>query len=880
MQTGLTEAAFEDSAVLGAPASISASPWVVMKFGGTSVATAKRWQTIARLVRARLDEGLRPVIVHSALGGVSIALDELLDLAVDENPQIRLDRIRRQHYELAQNLGLDGDTVLDHRMDELEQLIAGVRLVGEVSVRVRVRVMALGELMATELGAAYLRECGLPVNWTDARELLTSRSEPVRNPSRAYLAAICDHEPDPALQSALEDRGGIVLTQGFIARNDSGETVLLGRGGSDTSAAYLAARLQARRLEIWTDVPGMFTADPRVVPSARLIVALHYDEAQELASAGSSVMHPRSISATRGSRIPIFVRSTANPEIGGTVISSVTDEIEPQVKGICLRHGLTLVSMTTVGMWHEVGFLARAFAVFADHGVSVDLVSTSETNVTVSVDTKDGMLPDTVEESLVRGLEQLCRVSVISNCAAISLVGRKIRKILPRLAPALEVFDEEPIHLMSQSANDLNLSFVVDQQQGAKLVGKLHASIIPRVGSGNVFGPSWERLFAGDTPSARAADTWWMKKRGQLLQLAREYPNAYVYDRESVVSAASSLKAMKNVDRILYAVKANTNASLLEALHGIGVDFECVSPGEVRMLEDVIPDLDRSRILFTPNFAPREEYAWGLEHGLQLTLDNLYPLQAWPELFAGSRLFVRIDPGQGRGHHEHVKTAGVHSKFGVPRFEVDELKRLVASAGAQVVGIHAHSGSGILDPSNWRSVAAELVRVAKEFPQVEAIDLGGGLGVPEKPGDRTLDLEALDASLADFRQEYPQYRLWLEPGRYVVARAGVLLTRVTQTKGKGEMKYIGVGTGMNSLIRPALYGAYHEIVNLTRADEMPSETVTVVGPICETGDRLGSDRLLPPTEEGDVILIANAGAYGHVMSSAYNLREVAREIVI
>ena len=171
---------------------------------------------------------------------------------------------------------------------------------------------------------------------------------------------------------------------------------------------------------------------------------------------------------------------------------------------------------------------------------------------------------------------------------------------------------------------------------------------------------------------------------------------------------------------------------------------------------------------------------------------------------------------------------------------------------------------------------------ANGLHQVAQVDglLGGGLGVPEKPGDRTLDLEALDASLADFRQEYPQYRLWLEPGRYVVARAGVLLTRVTQTKGKGEMKYIGVGTGMNSLIRPALYGAYHEIVNLTRADEMPSETVTVVGPICETGDRLGSDRLLPPTEEGDVILIANAGAYGHVMSSAYNLREVAREIVI
>jgi diaminopimelate decarboxylase/aspartate kinase len=177
-------------------------------------------------------------------------------------------------------------------------------------------------------------------------------------------------------------------------------------------------------------------------------------------------------------------------------------------------------------------------------------------------------------------------------------------------------------------------------------------------------------------------------------------------------------------------------------------------------------------------------------------------------------------------------------------------------------------------------VAGELVQIAEQFPAVEVIDLGGGLGVPEKPGDRPIDLAAVDATLAEIRETYPQYRLWLEPGRYIVSRAGVLLTHVTQTKGKGEMRYIGVGTGMNSLIRPALYGAYHEIVNLTRAEQAPSETVTVVGPICETGDRLGSDRLLPPTEEGDVILIANAGAYGHVMSSQYNLRQVAKEIVL
>jgi diaminopimelate decarboxylase/aspartate kinase len=880
MNAKLTEASFEESAALGASEAVANSRWVVLKFGGTSVSTRENWQTIAALARARLDAGLKPVIVHSALSGVSNALEKILDDAVNGDPSQGLAAIRGQHLALAEDLGLDGELLLAERLHELEQLIAGVRLVREVSVRVRVRVMALGELMSTRLGAAFLQSQELPVSWMDARDLLTSRSRPGRNPAASYLSATCDYSYDQEMESTIAAHEGVVLTQGFIARNTSGETVLLGRGGSDTSGAYIAARLQARRLEIWTDVPGMFTADPKVVPSARLIVALRFDEAQELASSGSKVIHPRCISPARDSNIPIFIRSTLNPEIPGTVISSVTEEIEPQVKGICLRDGLTLVSMTTVGMWHEVGFLARAFSAFAENGVSVDFVSTSETNVTVSIDAADGMLTDDVEEALVHDLEKLCHVSLISNCSAISLVGRKIRTIMPRLAPALEVFEEERIHMMSQAANDLNLSFVVDKQQGPRLVRKLHASIIRKTGSGEVFGPSWERLFVAEEPAARARDTWWIRKREALLAIAEREPNAYVYDRDSVIEAASSLTQLENVDRILYAMKANFNADLLRAVDSAGVDFECVSPGEVEWLEKVFPALDHSRILFTPNFAPRGEYAWAFERGLQVTLDNLFPLQAWPEVFAGRKLFVRIDPGQGRGHHEHVKTAGVHSKFGVPRFEVAELQHLVAAAGAEVVGIHAHSGSGILDPNNWRSVAGELVQVAEQFPGVETIDLGGGIGVPEKPGDKPIDLAAVDATLAEIKDAYPQYRLWLEPGRYIVSRAGVLLTRVTQTKGKGEMRYIGVGTGMNSLIRPALYGAYHEIVNLSRAHLPPSETVTIVGPICETGDRLGSDRLLPPTEEGDVILIANAGAYGYVMSSRYNLRDVAKEIVI
>ena len=876
MNSTIIEAPFENDAV----DAVSRSARVVLKFGGTSVSNADSWKTIAGLIRNRLDSGLRPVIVHSALQGISNRLEAILQLAVHGDPSSQLEAIRDQHEQLATELGLDAHLLLDETLQELDQLVAGIRLVREVSVRVRVRVMALGEIMATRLGAEYLLTQGLPARWVDARDHMNSDSRPGQQRTRDYLNATCDFAPDKTMQAAFDENDQVVLTQGFIARNSHGETVLLGRGGSDTSAAYFAARLEASRLEIWTDVPGMFSADPRKVPSARLLVALHYDEAQELASAGSSVLHPRCLSPLRRSGIPLHVRCTSAPQISGTVISSVTEEIEPQVKGICNRNGLMLISMDTVGMWNEVGFLAKAFAVFSAHAVSVDLVSTSETNVTVSIDTVGNELADEVVNELVSDLEVLCRVRVIPDCSAISLVGRKIRTILPRLAPALEVFEEEKIHLMSQAANDLNLSFVVDRSQGERLVSKLHSSIIRQTGGSPAFGKSWEQLFSTDEPIKTGIAPWWVNKREQLIELAGESLNTYVYDRESVKSAAQDLLNLKNVGRILYAVKANDNAEILQTLAAEGVDFECVSPGEVDWLVQAVPDLDLKRILFTPNFAPRSEIEWSLQKGLQLTLDNLYPLEEWPELFKDQDLFIRLDPGQGRGHHEHVKTAGVHSKFGVPLFEVDELLRLIDAAGATVIGIHAHSGSGVQDPDSWRIVAGTLAEVAKRFPAVKTIDLGGGLGIPEKPGDKRFDLEQLDTALAEIREAYPQYELWLEPGRYLVARAGVLLTRVTQTKGKGDMRYIGVGTGMNSLIRPALYGSYHEIVNLSRFGEPATDTVTVVGPICETGDRLGSDRLLPPSSENDVILIANTGAYGYVMRLHYNRRADVVEVLI
>jgi diaminopimelate decarboxylase/aspartate kinase len=318
----------------------------------------------------------------------------------------------------------------------------------------------------------------------------------------------------------------------------------------------------------------------------------------------------------------------------------------------------------------------------------------------------------------------------------------------------------------------------------------------------------------------------------------------------------------------------------LRLVHDRGINFECVAPGEIARVLETLPGIDRKRILFTPNFAPRVEYEQALEQGVWVTIDNLFVLRQWPKVFKGREVFVRVDTGQGRGHHEHVRTAGVHSKFGIPLFEIDELVEAVERAGARVVGFHAHTGSGVLNADAWLDTGRQLLKLLERFPDVRHIDVGGGLGVPEKAGQAGLDMRALDTVLAEIKQGCGGRSLWLEPGRFIVAQAGVLLARVTQTKGKGEVQYVGVATGMNSLIRPALYGAYHDIVNLTRLGKPATDLVTVVGPICETGDRLGSDRLLPPAKENDVLLIANAGAYGYAMSSRYNLREPAAELLI
>ena len=852
-----------------------------MKFGGTSVATLPRWQNIRELVASRRAEGARVVVVVSALTGITDALKHLCTQD-DKGKRIEAAKaIAQRHYDLLDHMQLAVPDTLASRLSELAKLAEdGPAALGELAWSALVQ--AQGELMSSSLGAAFLTHSGLATQWVDARDCLAAIALPNQNERTKLLSAMVEAKPDSSLNARLAKSGEVFITQGFIARESKGRTVLLGRGGSDTSASYFGALLKAQRVEIWTDVAGMFTANPRQVPGARLLQKLDYEEAQEIASTGAKVLHPRCLSPLREPRVPMLIKDTNRPELEGTVIGPEVREHAPSVKAISARKGLTLVSMESVGMWQQVGFLADVFAHFKQHGLSVDLISSAETNVTVSLDPTENLLDSDAVAALASDLAKSCRVKVIAPCAAITLVGRGMRSMLHTLSSVLAEFGQLRVHLISQSSNNLNLTFVVDESVVDELVPRLHEMLIAagalRTDDSALFGSSWQSLY-GSGETVVTPDAWWRTaSRDKLLALGREATPRYVYHLPTVRHQARELKALGSVDRLHYAVKANTHPAILRVLAEEGFGFECVSPGELKAVMAAVPE--SSPLLFTPNFAPRDDYAWAFTTRATVSLDSLYPLEHWGDVFRGREIVLRIDLGRGLGHHEKVRTGGSGSKFGLPVEHIDAFLRLADTHGVIVRGLHAHLGSGILDAKHWGEVYGQLASLAERIGSVDFLDIGGGLGVPSHPGEARLDIAALDEVLRKVKSAYPHYTLWMEPGRYLVADAGVLITRVTQQKGKGSWRYLGVDTGMNSLIRPALYDAWHEIVNLTRLDEPATALYQVVGPICESGDVIGSDRRLPEAKEGDVMLIAQAGAYGKVMSSPYNLRDEAEEIVL
>ena len=566
-------------------------PWIVLKFGGTSVSSLNNWRNIASIVNRRRAEGAAVLVVHSAVSGITDKLEKLLLAALQGHHEAAMAAIEERHDQLCADLGLGRSEQLQGYFTELRQIAQGVSLMGEVSDRTRARVMANGELMATEIGSRFLQQQGIDVRWWDARDGLRAEERSNASSRGSLLSATCDFSPDAALGARLQALAPVVISQGFIARDNDGNTVLLGRGGSDTSGAYFAAKLQALRLEIWTDVPGMFSANPRSTPASRLLRELHYDEAQEIASSGAKVLHPRCILPVRAQHIPLFVYATQSPDMEGTHISATPIDGSAKVKAVCVKKGITLLALDSPGMWHEVGFLADAFQIIKQHGLSVDLVSTSETNVTVSLDPAANTLDAAAIEAVVADLSQLSRVQVIGPCASVSLVGRNIRAILHQLGGAFEFFEEQRIYLVSQAANDLNFTFVVDEDQADRLVNQLHDLLIQPVPGDRVLGPTWEQLFNKPAAAGKRPQQWWEAKSAELLQTLGTRDAAYVYDTATLRNRAQSLLALKAIDRVLYATKANPNASIVQLLQAEGVGMECVSRGEIENVLAALPQL-------------------------------------------------------------------------------------------------------------------------------------------------------------------------------------------------------------------------------------------------------------------------------------------------
>jgi len=642
--------------------------------------------------------------------------------------------------------------------------------------------------------------------------------------------------------------------------------------GGEVLLPVLATAWKPDLCKFWLDRPAFFSADPRHVPQARLLRELDSLCAQELIRLRGLDLDSAVLETLAGCDLVAEIGWLQKPDWPAS-------RVLPQAPGasavisLAASSGVQLITLQSSQMWRRPGFLSRAFFYLVEMGLSVDLLATSQTSVTMTLDPGQVM---TGEQQMLLESKLECQVECLRDCASIHFLGNKIRQMLPQLGAAFELFDEHPIHLVSQASSDVSLSLVVHENQAERLLIPLHALLFGGGQESEVFGPTYQQLESGALQRrVAAAHSWWMDERERLLRLAQEGP-AYVYHLPSVEVRAREVLRLSAVDNSLYALKANPQPEILQKLVDLGLGLECVSPGELERAACA-----GQKRLFTPNYVTPNEYELAFGQGCWVTLDNVEALRLWPEAFRGREVLLRLDIGTGSGHHKHVRTAGDSSKFGISSDQWPELKRLLKEHQVSVLGLHSHAGSGITDAEHWVRTAQFLYRSAEEnFPEARVLNLGGGLGIPDRPGKQRLDFDRLHQSLEAFLALHPGRQLWLEPGRYLVAEAGVLLARVTQIKQKGEKRYLGLETGMNSLIRPALYGAYHPIVNLSRLQEAPTWKVDVVGPICESGDVLGHDRWMPATEVGDVLLIDNAGAYGASMASRYNLREPARELCL
>ncbi len=444
----------------------------VMKFGGSSLANAARLRDVAQLVREA--SPCAPLVVLSAMGKTTDALFLAAKAAQagDQETALREARlIFEAHRSVAtelfgEELPAELRAALDAREKELERTLHSVALLGELSPRSMDAIAAQGELLSTQMLSALLVREELPARWFDARLVLCTDARFGRAAPRTQLvkSRVAEH------LVPLLAPGSAVVTQGYVGATEAGVTTTLGRGGSDYSAAILGAALCADEVQIWTDVEGVLTADPRLVPEALPIEELSFAEAAELAAFGAKVLHPATIQPAVEAGIPVTVRHTERPKGRFTTIRGDVVSNRP-VTALATRGPITVLTVTSTRMLEQSGFLASMFEVFGRLGVSVDLVATAEVSVSMTVE------HDAPLDELRSSLERFAKLEVARERAIVAVVGERLKQTKGLAARIFAALGDINVEMISMGANEINLSVVVEKSAAPEAIRRLHRAL-------------------------------------------------------------------------------------------------------------------------------------------------------------------------------------------------------------------------------------------------------------------------------------------------------------------------------------------------------------------------------------------------------------------
>ena len=375
-----------------------------------------------------------------------------------------------------------------------------------------------------------------------------------------------------------------------------------------------------------------------------------------------------------------------------------------------------------------------------------------------------------------------------------------------------------------------------------------------------------------------------------VFDLLDEYGSPlYVYNEAILRERCKEIKNLVTYENFVphYSVKANTNIHLLKIIHEEGLHADAMSPGEIYLA--LQSGFKPEELFFIPNNVTQEDMEYAISHGILTSVDSLTQLELYGKMNPGGKVAIRFNPGIGAGHHEKVITAGKKTKFGVNPEDVPTVKALLKQYDLTLVGVNQHIGSLFMNDEAYIESTTSILSIARDFDDLDFIDLGGGFGIPyhKQDGEARLNLEALgrklDPILHKFVEDYgKKVQFQIEPGRYIPCESGIILGTVTSLKDNSGINYLGTDIGFNVLQRPIMYNSHHdlELYSTFTAPPSPMKNFTVVGNICESGDILAHDRMLPTPHIGDAIGVLDAGAYGFCMSSSYNQRPRTAEILI